>query len=547
MKNKITVLLFIIYITTFSILGIILKDKEIILTTIMNSNRKVQIEKQQFRDKVSGDVVDITEDIKEKYRFDYKIVSDENGYETIEVIIQNPIKFNVQVIKKDATGVSEFTGADIELRKDSMLVTSNKDTGSAKLAYTETDVSVDDVYTFTVLENSSIMPNKNILNGKELNIEFKITEEEKINVLSVKQYNKNTNAEEDVTEFVNVDVKEIDGIQTLVVEVINPVEYDIDLTKNAAGIGFLQNTKFKVYSEENNSKLFDSYVTDINTWKTAEITETNKRAGRYTYYITETQTARERYVNILENKYVKVNVEVSGKGKVTIMNNNWEEDADYYEVYEGNIEDRKDTDKLIDKTDLIYNCINVNAHLNNTTQKYIIECNVTNPVKYTIELEKVDSVENPLEGATFEIDSSVIDSQNAAKTEMDKTEGVDSVGEDGLIKGTTSENGLISYEETYVNVGTYEYTVKEIKTPGIQYVNPFDGYTIHFKVSVDKDGDIELEYYKNGKYKEYPDEQEGVYAVTYKDLIELGYDMNKYSNCDSDIKIIYFDNRALEK
>ena len=60
---------------------------------------------------------------------------------------------------------------------------------------------------------------------------MKTLKEEKINVLSVKQYNKNTNAEEDVTEFVNVDVKEIDGIQTLVVEVINPVEYDIDLTK----------------------------------------------------------------------------------------------------------------------------------------------------------------------------------------------------------------------------------------------------------------------------------------------------------------------------
>ena len=52
---------------------------------------------------------------------------------------------------------------------------------------------------------------------------------------------------------------------------------------------------------------------------------------------------------------------------------------------------------------------------------------------------------------------------------------------------------------------------------------------------------IGIDLYKNGKYKEYPDEQEGVYAVTYKDLIELGYDMNKYSNCDSDIKIIYFD------
>ena len=57
----------------------------------------------------------------------------------------------------------------------------------------------------------------------------------------------------------------------------------------------------KKRKQSNNSKLFDSYVTDINTWKTAEITETNKRAGRYTYYITETQTARERYVNILEN------------------------------------------------------------------------------------------------------------------------------------------------------------------------------------------------------------------------------------------------------
>ena len=52
---------------------------------------------------------------------------------------------------------------------------------------------------------------------------------------------------------------------------------------------------------------------------------------------------------------------------------------------------------------------------------------------------------------------------------------------------------------------------------------------------------IGTELYNNEKYKEYPDEQEGVYAVTYKDLIELGYDMSKFSNCDPNMNVIYFD------
>ena len=60
-----------------------------------------------------------------------------------------------------------------------------------------------------------------------------------------------------------------------------------------------------------------------------------------------------------------------------------------------NIADRKSTDKLIPNTDLIYSCINLKTLVNNETNKYLIHVDVTNPVKYTVELEKVDSVQNP--------------------------------------------------------------------------------------------------------------------------------------------------------
>lgn len=52
---------------------------------------------------------------------------------------------------------------------------------------------------------------------------------------------------------------------------------------------------------------------------------------------------------------------------------------------------------------------------------------------------------------------------------------------------------------------------------------------------------IAVELYNNEKYLNYPTDQKDVYAVTYKDLSELGYNMDKYKNCNQEMDIIYFD------
>ena len=477
----------------------ILKHKEIILKTYMGTNKKLSIIEAKLKDIATNESIDITENIKEQYRFDYDIVTGEDGFETVNVVIQNPVKVAMKVVKKDATGITELSGADIELKLGDTVVATNKETGSAVLEHTIYNVGRESNYNCTITENASVSPNENVLNGKELRIDFEFTANEKLRVQNAKLINKETSAQEETDEFENISVVEIDGVQTLLVELENPTGFDLDLAKNAAGVGFLVNTKFQVYKEGTQEALFDGYVTDLNTFKAPEVAEHKLKAGKYTYYITETKSARERYVNILENKYIKLRVDVSGTGKVTILDNNDQPSQKYFEVYEGNIANRTAQDRLIPNTDLIYSCIDLRTLVNNETGRYLIYCDVTNPVKYTVELEKVDSIKKPLEGAEFELVSDIINSQNAEKTEMDKTVGVDSIDVDGKVLGTTDENGNISYEETFVMVGTYEYTLKEIKTPGNQYVNPFEGYTIHFKVSVNKDGDIELVSYENGK------------------------------------------------
>ena len=477
----------------------LLENKEIVLTTLMGTDKKVRIVNQQLRDTVTGELTEITEQIKDQYRFDYEIVEGEDGIQTVQVVIENPVKVKLKTVKKDATGITELQGAELELRKGNEIIASNKLTGSSVLEYVWSDVSRDGTYEFTVLENKSVSPNENILKGKKVVVTYKLDENEHINITNVKQKDIATNVEEELSEHVTVSTTEIEGIQTILVEVSNPTGFDIDLVKNAAGVGFLQNTKFKVYREGVETALFDGYVTDINTWNTSEISEHEMMAGRYTYYITETKTARERYINVLENKYIKVNVEVSGKGQVKVMNNNWEEAPNYFEVYEGNIDDRKTTDALVSSSDLIYDDITVGVLVNNETNKYTVQCNVTNPIKYQVELDKVDSVGNSLQGAKFELTSQIVDEQDAEKTETAGAQGVESISEDGVIRGTTNAQGKISYEETFVNVGEYEYTLKEIQTPGNQYVNPFEGYTIHFKVAVNRDGDIDLQFYENGR------------------------------------------------
>ena len=299
----------------------LLENKEIRLTTIMGTDEKLHFTSQILRDTVTNQDEIITNDVKEQYGFDYEFVTGDDGIETLEVTIQNPIKFNVKVVKKDATGITELEGAEIEIRRGNTVVATNKETGSATVEYTEKAVKVGDNIVFTIYENSSVSPNQNILRGKTVVAYIKVNDNEKL-VEDIRIVNTDVYESESVSEndFVTGSViTDENGIETLLIEIENPVDFDLDLVKNSAGVGFLNNTKFQVYREGVDEALFDSFVTDINTWRTAEVQEHNMDAGKYTYYITETKTARSRYVNVLDEKYIKVNVEVSGTGVVTIM------------------------------------------------------------------------------------------------------------------------------------------------------------------------------------------------------------------------------------
>ena len=503
----------------------ILEDKEILVTTEMGSNRKVNIVSQILRDTKTGESVIITDEVKDKYRFDIDIAN-EDGFDTIKVNIQNPIKFKVKLVKKDATGVTELSGTDIELYCDGKEVVSNRDTGSAVLEYTKNDAVPGGSYVFTIKENQSVSPNQNTLEGKELVIPVNILENNSLNTVLFEVTNAD-NSTDFAPKYVSKRVETIDGIQTIIIELENPVDFDVDLVKKAGGIDFLQQAQFQVYREAVDQegldgKVFDRFVTDRNITRVSEVTEHNMKAGKYTYYITEQKAPNARYINVLDGKYIKVNVEISGTGKMTIMNNNWEEDENYYEIYDGDISDRKATDSIVDRTDLIYSNISTAVVIDNKDNKNILQCTVSNPVRYRVEVNKLDSVGQGLDGAEFELVSEVINNQNAEKTDLTKATGVSNITEDGEVIGTTENGGKISYEETFVNAGTYEYTIKEVETPGSQYVNPIDGYTVHFKVKVDQKGNLELQNYDNNKVcfieKDGVEAKQELYRYVYLDV-----------------------------
>ena len=471
----------------------LLKNKTIELKAVIQEDRNLKITSEVLVDDITGERTPITDTMKEDYRFRVDI-RDENDYQTLLVTLDNPIKFNVKVVKKDATGEEILEGTTMELITNNTVVANNYENGEGIIEYTQLNAAYGDEFMFSVKELSSVRPNLNVLEDKAIDVAFTITSDERIEILNVFERSLTDNYQDVPSEFINTRVERIDGIQTLIVEITNPVEYDLDIIKNAAGIGFINNAKFKVYKEEELE--FNDYVTDRRVWNTSEIVETNSLAGNYTYYISEVETPNDRYVNILDGRYIVLRVSVSGTGEVTIRDNKWMPNSRYFEIYEGDIDNRDAETTKVAPDDLAYDFISVLSELDELTSKYIINLEVVNPVRYNVEINKVDSSDTPLEGASFEIESAIIRAQGNDKIDESKNVGTDvTVSNDGTVTGTTGEDGKFGYEETYVRASSddyYEYVIRETSSAGNQYVNPFEGYNIHFYVMVDKNGNLSI-------------------------------------------------------
>ena len=438
----------------------------------------------------------------------------------LNVDITNPVRFNIDLIKKDTSG--EFlSGTKFTVTRGKETIFNNSEV-TKDIEIKEDPINAG-VYTYYIREKqtNTSFGNRyvNILDGKYIKIKVKVNGNGVIDILD-NEDEKNDDyyevyeggktqkvTDDNILKYISVKShdEDGDGVYTVDVQVINPIRYEIDIiTLDTLG-NFLNDTNVTLYKDENDGRkeLFTGNATDVNKIKKVEKVEIPAEAGTYTYYVKENQAKSERYVNVIDGRYIKIQLTVNSNGMLTVTN----------ELYEGDLGKGKKVE-----TGSVFNYYSVKA--DNSSKEDVSRLNITliNPVKFVMEVDKYDTAENPLNGTTFEIESPIIGSQKHEHNN-EKISGIadDGITSNGVITGVTdnaiekSPNGnmqraRISYEETWVDANKtdndyYTYIIKETKTSGAQYVNILEGYQIVLKVHVDAEGNLALKETNGRNYE----------------------------------------------
>ena len=445
----------------------ILKGKSVRVWAKMNSDSKVEVVLFDIIDNNTQKTLSKT-DIAYLY-VGYNIVEN-SGMQTVQVKIENPYTYMFKMTKTDTSG-NELAGADLRVEKGGMVFTNLR---AASRTLTERQVDIGDITTYKITELSTPTPHVNILKDKYILMEVLMQGTGKVKINSFKIYN-NDGTEVPSSDmsylYVNYNITNNEGIDTVNLVIENPAQYTLNILKTDTQLNQLQGPNIKITQGNN------EYNTNGNSSYT--IAESMVDIGNITEYtITETATV-EPYVNILEGKYIKLGVYLTTNETLEIRE---------FKIY--NSSDNTE----ISETDNIYNFVTVEVN------GMSVRVKIQNPVTFKVQLSKVDSKGEVLQGAEFEIDSSIISEQNAEYSGETEKQGVTQIEDSGKITGTTTENGIISYDETWVSEGIYEYQIKELTTPGNQYVNVLDGYKVYARVKVFANGNIIL-VDKNGNEK----------------------------------------------
>ena len=415
-----------------------------------------------------------------------------DGINVIKVEVENPTLYYMGVRKRDASnmpiGDSKFT----VLRQDpDGTITQVMVNGDANQAVLQSPMKAGNYIYYVTETRTPGVRFVNILEDKYVKVYITVEADGDIYITNSKYqasdgyyelYEGNIDSQDgtkiDNNEFISTEVgHNMSGTNILYVNVINPVEYYVNIIKTTTA----ENEEDKL---ELNDAEFTAVRENVSTGETTQIVngkltsdpESNEKpmlAGNYIYYFTETATAGPQYNNILENKYIKIYITVSADGVVTLMDNTFTNASEgYYEVYEGNINNRKDTDTLVTTNDehIAVNISNYNDWY------YKIDVNVENPVQYRFTINKKIFGEEQvnLQGVTMFVRSSK------------------SGDHANLI---TDKDGNISFIEEYVDAGRYTYLVTETATVGDEFINILENKGILITVYVNGDGSLQLENY----------------------------------------------------
>ena len=441
----------------------ILEGKELHIGVWMDSTAKLQIPIYEIFDIETGEAIPKT-DIAYSY-INYEI-TEQDGVQTVNVKIENPFTYIWTISKQDTAG-NPLEGAILNVSKGRGEYSNN---GEATKILAEPYMDAGNVMGYKITEESAPAPHVNILENKYILMKVLMSDTGVAEVSSFDIYDVTTNEvlpRSDITySYVSYSVEQVDGISNVKLLIENPLSFKVNIRKTDTDGVRLEGPNIKIIhsGQEENTNGASYYMITEDIVDIGEVKE---------YKITETETI-EPYVNILDGKYIKLKVHLKDDKTLEIME---------FKVYNSS------DDSAIATDDNIYNLIS--ARITGTTTQ-TVRIAIQNPVTFKFEVEKIDGKGASLAGAEIEVDSEIVSDQAAEYAEEIEKTGITSITAEGKIIGTTDTTGKISYTETWVSAGIYEYEIKEIETPGNQYVNPLEGYKIYALVKVEANGNISL-------------------------------------------------------
>ena len=483
----------------------VFKDKAIKLSLTVDKNGAISLKENNglkfqvcsINKDGSYNVLDKS-DVAYKFVKDISIVKDANEVSVVNVEVENPTRYNFNIIKKNAAETDVNGSKFTAYREDSDgNVTQVLNNEELKII-NETPMRAGN-YIYYITENSTPTNNNskpgaqyvNVLKGKYMKVYVHLDANGRLTITnsnfvgSEKYYElyegdittrNGKKINNDSCISVSVDSRGTASTEkTLVINVVNPITYNLDIVKQDTTGKSLANSKFKVrrqvVSTNSNDKIFDDAVNDK-----VEVTENRMLAGNYIYYIKETSSPATKYCNILEDGYLKLYAKVYGDGKVTLTNSKFEDSTSYYEWRKGNIDDPKDTDTLVATSGPMGRFVKVYVQESNSI--YTIRVEVKNPLKLEFGIHKVvANSENNIPNVKFNITNSISGNTKTVITDKD---------------------GLASVSEEDVSAGIYKFEITEIETASEIYNNLLEEYKIVVYLKITGDGTITYVSDENG-------------------------------------------------
>ena len=401
---------------------------------------------------------------------------------TLRITVENPVQYNVDIIKKDSDGNS-LDNANFTAKRQK--VTENKiekvfnGTVSNGIEINEKSMTAGNyIYYFTENSTPGAQYN-NVLEGMYIKIYFKLDGDGTITITDSNFEKRDSYFElregsiddpKDSDEICgtgggkyyglfSVNVVKSNSIYTIQVTVVNPVDYKVLLNKKVYGTGdndYLSGANFTIISTRYGTEYTDN--TDDNG--NIGFTEEAVKAGIYKYIIRENSTPGDEFVNILEGKEIHVYVKVNGDGTINIITKDGQVNSNAYYVYD--IQSQEE----ISLTDEIQKCVSVGTSKNNGISQ--LDIKVKNPQKYKFSLVKKDKDTNEaMNGVKFKL--KVVDTSSSTRATLKDANTFKEINTDALeTKNVDGVDGVISLDNLLIEkAGTYNFILHEESTDGI--------------------------------------------------------------------------------